>query len=778
MTAQEIIRELPKGLIKWYTFQKNKKALYVACGTQIDSAMAEAMCESGLDVDNVTVSELEDISQKRYDYIVLTSVIEQTKDIEEAIELLTRICSFLKEDGKLLIGANNRLGIRYFCGDKDIYTGRNFDSIENYVRADNSVFDHMKGRSYAKTEIKEILEKSGILQYRFFSVFPVLERPQIIFSDDYKPNEQLDIRIFPQYNCADTVFLEEERLYDTLIKNDMFHTLANAFWIECGFDGVFSNVNQVTMSMDRGREHAMFTILHKDDRVEKRAVYKEGKAKLKSLLENRSYLEQHHVLMVPMKMENNACVMPYIEAMSTLEFLRNLLVKDKKEFLEELNRFWEIILHSSEHAAYEEIDWERYEPEWEKRPLDDPNRNQWRKLAFGTPEEQDSIGVILKRGYIDLIPLNSFYDGKEYIFYDQELYVENLPAKAILLRTIEAIYRGNTHLDHILPIRELKEAYGLLNCAQLFYEFISKFLKDLRNDNILRDYHRRVRRNAGMIHANRQRMNYSVEEYEKIFRDIFRGAESRRLYLFGSGQFAEMFLSQFHNDYDIVGILDNNPDKWGTDLGGVPIYSPEIIKTQEQGTYKIIICIKNYIAVMQQLMKMQVTDFGVYDCNLSYSRQKSMIVKGNDSAKQEKKKYNVGYIAGVFDLFHIGHLNMFKRAKEQCNYLIVGVVTDEGVIKNKHTNPFVPFEERIEMVRSCRYVDEAVEIPLEHYNTDEAYRRYQFDVQFSGSDYANDPGWIAKKEFLQKKGSDMVFFPYTQSTSSTKIKDLINKRLV
>ena len=154
------------------------------------------------------------------------------------------------------------------------------------------------------------------------------------------------------------------------------------------------------------------------------------------------------------------------------------------------------------------------------------------------------------------------------------------------------------------------------------------------------------------------------------------------------------------------------------------------------------------------------------------------LIKGTDSAKQEKKKYNVGYIAGVFDLFHIGHLNMFKRAKEQCNYLIVGVVTDEGVIKNKHTNPFVPFEERIEMVRSCRYVDEAVEIPLEHYNTDEAYRRYQFDVQFSGSDYANDPGWIAKKEFLRKKGSDMVFFPYTQSTSSTKIKDLINKRLV
>lgn len=118
----------------------------------------------------------------------------------------------------------------------------------------------------------------------------------------------------------------------------------------------------------------------------------------------------------------------------------------------------------------------------------------------------------------------------------------------------------------------------------------------------------------------------------------------------------------------------------------------------------------------------------------------------------------MGYVAGVFDLFHVGHLNLLRSAKEQCNYLIVGVVTDEGVRKYKHTVCIVPFEERMEIVRSCRYVDEVVEIPLEYYDTDEAYRRYQFDVQFSGSDYADSPGWIAKKAFLQKRGADMVFF--------------------
>ncbi|MBQ9364662.1 MAG: adenylyltransferase/cytidyltransferase family protein, partial [Schwartzia sp.] len=144
----------------------------------------------------------------------------------------------------------------------------------------------------------------------------------------------------------------------------------------------------------------------------------------------------------------------------------------------------------------------------------------------------------------------------------------------------------------------------------------------------------------------------------------------------------------------------------------------------------------------------------------------------------KKKKYKVGYIAGVFDLFHIGHLNMFRRAKEQCEHLIVGVVSDEQVRKSKRVEPFVPFDERIEMVRSCRYVDEAHEIPFEYAGTREAWQMYHFDAQFSGSDYIDDNNWLAEKEFLHKHGAELVFFPYTEQTSSTKIKALIEKRLL
>lgn len=120
---------------------------------------------------------------------------------------------------------------------------------------------------------------------------------------------------------------------------------------------------------------------------------------------------------------------------------------------------------------------------------------------------------------------------------------------------------------------------------------------------------------------------------------------------------------------------------------------------------------------------------------------------------------------------------MFRRAKELCNYLIVGVVSDEGVRIGKQAEPFVPFDERIEMVRSCRYVDEAVKLPPNFADTEDMYKVYHFDVQFSGSDYEHDPYWLARKDFLEKHGSTLVFFPYTQSTSSTKLKKAIDARI-
>lgn len=131
----------------------------------------------------------------------------------------------------------------------------------------------------------------------------------------------------------------------------------------------------------------------------------------------------------------------------------------------------------------------------------------------------------------------------------------------------------------------------------------------------------------------------------------------------------------------------------------------------------------------------------------------------------------IGYLSGTFDLFHIGHLNLIRRAKEQCDYLIVAV-HDSGKWKGKET--FIPFEERKEIVGACRYVDQVVDSPVED---SDAWELYHFDKLFVGSDYKGTERFNRYEEFFKDKGVEIVYFPYTQSTSSTQIRALVNAAL-
>ena len=230
-------------------------------------------------------------------------------------------------------------------------------------------------------------------------------------------------------------------------------------------------------------------------------------------------------------------------------------------------------------------------------------------------------------------------------------------------------------------------------------------------------------------------------------------------------------MEKFGIYYKIEGIIDNNSKKWGTEMSGIPVMSPEILFKQE-AAYKVLICIKFYEEVLKQLKEMGIKDISVYDPRIDY---KLPLRTAAPKADEKPKKYHIGYVAGVFDLFHIGHLNLLRRAKGMCDYLIVGVVTDEQVVNGKKTRPYIPFDERMEIVQACRYVDETVRIPPNKSSTEDAWRMYHFDAQFSGSDYENDPLWLSEREFLRRHGSDLVFFPYTESTNSTKIKnELVN----
>lgn len=766
--TQSLIKDFSKGALVWYNFRPDSSILYIY-NQNADEAVLELLESKGI----VAVCSAEKLLSKQYgceayDYIVGIDIIEESK---ESLRLLKLCHALLKKDGRMLIGAENRYAVKYICGDRDPYTNHNFDGIENYRRLSDADWGSIAGRCYSMSELKLMLSQAGFENDKFYSVMPSLQETQLVYAEGYEPVEELAMRYFPLYKYPDSVFLEEQYLYTDLIKNGMFHKMANAYIIECSIDGQLDDTLHATISLDRGHDNALVTSICEHDGVRnviKRAVYKEGIHKLKEMQDNHNDLHTRGINVVDSSVENDTFVMPYVDAPIAMNELKAIAKKDKNAFLKAMDDMNELILNSSEHTGV----------------LSEKDKNS----ADGR-----DVGPVLEKGYIDMVPLNCFYDESakdsksRFIYYDQEFYLENCPAKAVMYRSITIIYDGtDKEFERIVPKRELFDRYGLSECDDMWQRMSSRFTETLRNQKPLRPYYENKRIDGRILYTNREKINYSAKEYQKIFVDIFDGFDdSKKLILFGSGRFTERFLFQFAGDYNIYSIVDNNSAKWGTTMQGVPINSPDILKDTPEKDRHIIICIKGYNGVVNQLKDMGITDYHIYDPGNDYPNKskehvaQSLAQTGDSGLKESDidKPYNVGYIAGVFDLFHVGHLNMFKRAKEQCRYLIVGVVSDEGVRLNKQAEPFVPFEERIEMVRSCRYVDEAVKLPLNFAGTRDMFKKYHFDVQFSGSDYEHDPAWLVEKEFLEKNGSTMVFFPYTQSTSSTKLKKAIESKI-
>lgn len=139
----------------------------------------------------------------------------------------------------------------------------------------------------------------------------------------------------------------------------------------------------------------------------------------------------------------------------------------------------------------------------------------------------------------------------------------------------------------------------------------------------------------------------------------------------------------------------------------------------------------------------------------------------------QKKRYKLGYVPGVYDLFHIGHLNLIRRAKEQSEYLLAGVLSDELVEHFKGKKPYIPFEERIAIVGAVKEVDDVVRVDFNNTVKMDAWNLYHYDAYFSGDDHEKD--WDEERRQLRELGSDIVFLPYTKSTSSTMIKRQIRQ---
>ena len=607
----EIIRSLPWGLVGWYGFDRKDRIL---CIGREEDPLAGFFHVGGYDFECLSIEELKsDVVKERfgrYGCIVCIAYQEQTDDLVYSLKALK---TMLKRDGHLLLGMNNRLGSRYLCGDTDPYTGREFDGVEGYIdRASSNAKDRLPGRCYSRSEIKKLLEEAGLSRNKFYSVLPGLDDATMLLSEGYVPNEDLSNRVFPSYNSPQSVFMKEESLYPTLIREGLFHGMANAYLIECSPEGELSDALQITSSLPRGRENATYTVIRGNGTVEKRAAWPEGREKLAGIVAHDEDLRLHGIRVVDSQIKNSTYVMPFIEDETAQNYLKRLLYEDRERFLAEMDRFRETVLRSSEIRT------------------------------------ADDCTEVFVKGYFDLVPLNSFVIDGEFVFFDQEFCIEGLPVKVMAWRQIASFYFGDPAAEKELPMQALLDRYGLTEELQRWQGIEWGYLDGFLNNKELRAYREGRRTNADMIRKRREALDCGE----------------------GSG----------------------------------------------------------------------------------------------------RKPYHIGYVAGAFDMFHIGHLNLLRRAKDRCDYLIAGVMSDERMYDLKKKYPIIPCNERMQVVAGCRYVDQVEELPADRAGIMDAYNMFHFDCMFSGDDHAEDAGWLAERERLRKHGSDIVFVSYTKETSSSEIR--------
>ena len=697
------------GILAWYDLKQNTNALCIHMPNGLLDIIRDRNIEVTIGNDVYPYSTDVLLSQKMtFDYIFLYDVFDYCDDIKT---LLSNIFRLLTNCGKLLIMARNKLAVSRFCGN---------------------VYDVAK---FSKNDYENMLRNAGFFA-NFFSVFPNLSAAQLIYSDNYLPNESMQVRYLPAYDDTSKIFYRENALCDDLIKNNALHQFANAFFIECSKTQSYNDLKFVTISFKRNAKRS-FVTRGFSDRVEKIAWFDEGVASLVALADNQKYIKEHGINVVDYELKDNVLSCEYIDAPILTKYLTELAYTDKNQFFTLLDGFYNLVCKSSEVI------------------------------------ENGVFGPVLKKGFIDLVPLNVFYRDGKFVVFDQEFVQENVPVALIMYRCILILFEKIEIAESLVTDKELFDRYGISKnkdaLSKMECEFINGLGDFISNKNVrvsqINENWKKLF-NTNWEHLLLQAKDLLIDDKR---RHCFDDVENKKIYVWGTGKWANNFMLLHKESLNVVGIIDNNQSAQGTLFCGLKVFGPAVLS--QDNNFKVIVCVKNCVEIVSQLLEMGIKEFGLYDANMNYFTDAKSEVSQN-------KKYHIGYLSGVFDLYHIGHINMFRRAKEMCDYLIVGVTSDEYVINKKKRTPFIPFEERLQVVAACKYVDKAVGVPYMHEEITEAWEKYHYDVQFCGSDYETNPWWLEQQKWLREHGSDLVFFPYTQQTSSTKIKALIDKGLL
>ncbi len=424
---------LRTGLLSWYEFEKGARVLEIGAGfgaltgllcdkcgyvaaTERSPVRAEALARRWKEKENLHVypgewSEIE--FGTAFDYIILTGILERacggSKDRKDYVDYLRKVSRLLCPGGILLAAADNRLGLKYFCGARESHGGNAFEGINHYPRG-------TRGYSFDRQELKDIVATAGFGEMQFYYPLPDYKLPQLIYTDSYLPEQNLRERLIPYYENHHSLVAVEQDLYRDVIANGVFPFFANSFLIECrrmapsaasvgGAGGAYvsfqtedisavshgsageaespapaqrpvsssptsppippplspvspppmSPVVYAAVSTDRGRERAFATVIRRDGKVRKTPLFPEGREGARKLFDNIQDLKAHGIPVVEHRiLEDGSLELPFVSWPTLSNYIKETIKQDTDAFVGLVDRIYTNILESSEQAPAEE----------------------------------------------------------------------------------------------------------------------------------------------------------------------------------------------------------------------------------------------------------------------------------------------------------------------------------------------------------------------------------------------------------------------------------------
>ncbi len=434
---------------------------------------AEAIFKRYENISNLEIicANLKDIKlEEKFDYVTLIGVLEFAEDIvnnsninkEDAVNIILEFAkNNLKENGKILIATDNKFGIKYFAGAKYSKKYNAFENIMGNISKDSP-------KTFSKIEIENILKNLNLNDYKFYYPLPDYKLINVIFSDEYIPNEHSSkIKYNVYYNDFEDIIINEHMALKEIIKNNQFSFFANSYFIEIG-----KNTKQekfIGFNNMRKDKYRLITKIY-DKEVEKVEENPKSKHQIEKITRNIYTLNKLGFNTID-KNENNKISSKFINGQTLDNIINTYMMENKTSIaIEQIKTWYNYISSKLLDDNYKEAN------------------NIFDEFNIEIEEKIKGQMNFIEHGFIDLVFENIFYVENNYIVYDQEWYERNVPVEFILYRAINNLYYHNPKIQQKVDINNMYEIMKIEKFVDVFKVLEQKWQEKLTNKNIVNFY--------------------------------------------------------------------------------------------------------------------------------------------------------------------------------------------------------------------------------------------------------------------------------------------------